>query len=128
MEVAAILLSQGTFAQSRIGVRRRGWRAIAALEGEPAPRASPELSLRQRHPGPPAGRTDPLVVPDRRIVALVAEPEALLDGDQVLRVHARREGSTASTAERGLLPGTDRLVEANPDLRRTLEDVEELSE
>src|SRR5262245_8640322 len=91
MEIVAVLLAKRAVTEARIGVGRRRRPPLAALDHNPTAFASPEPSLRQRGQGAPARRTYPLVVLDGRIGTLVAEPELLLDRDQVLRVHAGRE-------------------------------------
>src|SRR5262245_52642590 len=128
MEIAPVLLAEGALTETRVCVRGGRRLPVAALDDDAAPLVSPELPLCQGGEGAPTGRADPLVVPDRRVGALVAEAELPLDRDQVLRVHARREGGAAPPAASELLGGADRLVEPCADLCRTLEDVEQLAE
>src|SRR5262245_33275452 len=83
--------------------------------------------LRDRDERAATRGTDPLVVRDGACV-LVAESQGALHGDQVVEVHARRECLIASAAAGCLASRADVLVEADADLRRALEDVEELPE
>src|SRR5215468_6823540 len=46
MEIAAVLLTEGAFAEARIGVRRRDRLPLAALDHDPAALVPPQLSLR----------------------------------------------------------------------------------
>src|SRR5262245_5856846 len=128
MEVAPVLVAEGSLAETGICVCRRRRNAVAALDDDTAPLAPPELPLRQGGEGAPARRADPLIVSDGRVGTLVAEPELLLDGDQVLRMHARGERRAAAPAPRVFLGGAHRLVEARADLCRALKDVKELPE
>src|SRR5262245_55220383 len=128
MEIVPILVAERAMTEARVGMGRCDRRSVAARDHDAAALAPPEPSLRQRGQGAPTGRTDPLVVLDSRVGTLVAEPELLLDRDQVLRVHAGRERRTAAPASRRLAGGPDRLVEARAELRRPLKHVEELAE
>src|SRR5262249_50494964 len=98
MEIAPVLLAERALTETGIGMSGGRRLPVAALDDEAAPLAPPELPLRQGGQGAPARRADPLVVPDRRVGALVPEPELPLHGDQVLCVHARREGRAAPPA------------------------------
>src|SRR5262249_48983569 len=128
MEVARVLVAEGAFAETWIGVCRSRREPVAALDDDAAPLAPPEPPLRQGGQCAPARRADPLVMLDGRVGTLVAEPELSLDRDQVLRVHARREHRAAAPAASEFLGGADSLVEARADLCGALEDVEELPE
>ena len=59
---------------------------------------------------------------------LVTKAELALDLDEVLHMHARAESMTATAALRGLFEPANVLVEADAQLSRPLEDVEELAE
>src|SRR5262245_8145015 len=128
MEISPVLLAEGALTETRVGMSGGRGLPVAALDDDAATLAPPEPPLCQGGEDAPARRADPLVVPDRRVGALVAEAELPLDRDQVLRVHARRERCAAPPAASKLLGGADGLVEARADLCRTLEDVEQLAE
>src|SRR5690606_10689358 len=93
-----------------------------------APATPPQEPLRHGERRPPAGRADPLVVLDVAAGNLVPVAEPALDLDEILHVHARGERVPAAPALRLLALAPDLLVEADAELRRTLEDVEELAE
>src|SRR5690606_17236982 len=91
-------------------------------------RFRPEPALRQAEPGGAAAGADPRVVPRRVVGQLVAVAERRLDAGEVLDVHARRGRLPAAAAAGLLRPLPDIFVKAHPELRRPLEDVEELPE
>src|SRR5690606_5253190 len=125
--VLAVLAPEGAFAGTRVGVARCGRRAFFGKEDTAAPVQKDE-ALRDREGRPSARWADPLIVFDAGVVDLVTEPERALDLDQILDVHARRERMAAAAAVRRLLRAPAILVEGDPELRRPLEDVEELAE
>src|SRR5207253_3102749 len=87
----------------------------------------PQPPLRHRQQRPPALRTDPLIML-RLALDLVAVAELALDRDKILDVHLRGEFEAAAAALRLLALRRHLLVEADADVGRTLEDVEELAE
>src|SRR5262249_41093855 len=88
---------------------------------------APRPSLRQRDARPPAARTD-LLIMFRARIHLVGEPELPFDDGEVAHHHRRGIRLAAAAAERLVSPRSGVLVEADPDLRRPLEDVEEFPE
>src|SRR6185312_2023638 len=87
----------------------------------------PARALRQAEDGAAASRADLLVVAGAAR-ELVAEAEVMLDGDEVADHRRGRVGGVAAGTARLLAARAGVLVEADAELRRTLEDVEELAE
>src|SRR3954468_11196641 len=87
----------------------------------------PRAALRQAEQRTPASRTDLLVVVGALLRRhLVREAQFALDRGEIADHHRRRVRAIAAPAPR-LFPATPRvLVEADADLRGTLEDVEQL--
>src|SRR5262245_33638442 len=86
---------------------------------------APGTSLRQAEERPPAARADVLIVLGA-VIHLVREAELALDDHQIVNHHRRRIGTSAAPAQRLLASRTRILVEADANLRRPLEDVEQL--
>src|SRR5690606_1437681 len=88
----------------------------------------PQRALREPEQRAPAGRTDLLIVRGAALAHLVAKAELAFDRDEIANHLLRRERPVAALAPRLLAARALVLVEAHAELRRALEDVEELAE
>src|SRR4029079_11992893 len=85
---------------------------------------APGPGLRQAEQRATAARADLLIMTGTS-VHLVGEPQIALDGDQIPHHHGRRVRGAAPAASGLLATRAGVLVEADADLRRPLEDVEQ---
>src|SRR5947208_3067060 len=121
-------------------MRRRGLPAISVVWPSVSPRwrgfgrgfggtgPAPQCALGDAEHRPPARRTDALVVLDSGDVGFIAVAELALDVDQVVDLEQRCVLRLAAAALRHPFLRSHVLVETDAELRRPLEDVEELPE
>src|SRR5262245_19167742 len=91
-------------------------------------RGGPQAPLRQGEHLAPAGGTDALIMAGGIVGPVVLVAQLLLDNDQVLDMNLRRVRRLTAGTDGRLALLADVLVELDAELRRPLENVEELAE